>query len=119
MTAQHVDPSEPTAPRPARTPAALRVALAQVAPHRLGEMERQKDDAVALAAQTGSLGPITQFLESWAITVEIARIPVSASRLRAAEYTAQTADRDDPAWRAAMDEIRELHVAAGRALADG
>lgn len=72
---------DPTAPRPERTPAALRVALAQVAPHRLGEMERQKDEAVALAAQTAA--------------------------------------REEPAWRAAMDEIRELHVAAGKALADG
>lgn len=119
MTAHHVDPSEPTAPRPERTPAALRVALAQVAPHRLGEMERQKDEAVALAAQTGALGPITQFLEAWAVTIEIARMPAPAARLRAAEYTAQTTERDEPAWRAAMNEIRDLHIAAGKALADG
>ncbi|GAA3107006.1 hypothetical protein ACFQ0X_25050 [Streptomyces rectiviolaceus] len=77
------------------------------------------DEAVALAAQTGSLGPITQFLEAWAVTIEIARMPASAARLRAAEYTAQATDRDEPAWRAAMDEIRELHIAAGKALADG
>lgn len=119
MTAEHSDPSEPIIPRPERTPAALRVALAQVAPHRLAEMEREKDEALALAARTEALGPIKGFLETWAVVVEIARMPVAAARLRAAEYTAQTADRDDPAWRAAMDEIRELHAAARRALADG
>ncbi|MFP3991790.1 DUF6247 family protein [Streptomyces sp. E11-3] len=119
MTAQHIDPSEPIVPRPERTPAALRVALARLAPHRLAEMERQKDEAVALAAQTGSLGPITQFLESWAVAVEIARMPAAAARLRTAEYTAQTAERDDSAWRAAMDAIKDIHTAARAALADG
>ncbi len=58
-----------------------------------------------------------QFLESWAVTVEIARLPGTAARLRAAEYTAQNTDRDDPAWQAAMDEIRALHSAARESLA--
>ena len=112
MTAQHIEPSGPLIPRPERTPAALRVALAQVAPHRLGDMERQKDEAIALAARTDSLGPITQFLETWAVAIEIARIPAAAAQLRTAEYTAQTADRHDPVWRSAMDEIRHLHSTA-------
>ncbi|GGR91650.1 hypothetical protein GCM10010269_33480 [Streptomyces humidus] len=119
MTAQHMEPDGPLVSRPERTPAALRVALAQVAPHRLPEMERQKDEAIALAARTGSLGPITQFLESWALAIEIARIPSTASRLRAAEYTAQSVDRDRPAWRDAMDEIHALHVWARESLARG
>lgn len=76
MTAHHIEPGEPLIPRPERTPAALRVALAQVAPHRLPDMERQKDEAIALAARAGSLGPITQFLETWAEAIEIARIPL-------------------------------------------
>ncbi|MEU0738319.1 hypothetical protein [Streptomyces sp. NPDC006134] len=118
MTAQHIEPGGPLIPRPERTPAALRVALAQVAPHRLAEMERQKDEAIALAARTGSLGPITQFLETWAVAIEIARTPVTAARLRAAEYTAQSVERSDPAWRAAMDEIHALHAWARKSLAD-
>ncbi|MFJ4832390.1 hypothetical protein ACIP79_21180 [Streptomyces sp. NPDC088747] len=116
MTAQHIEPGGPLIRRPERTPGALRVALAQVAPHRLAEMERQKDEAITLAARTGSLGPITQFLETWAVTIEIARIPSAAARLRAAEYTAQTLGPEDPAWRGAMDEIRTLHSSAQESL---
>ncbi|WP_274559723.1 hypothetical protein [Streptomyces spiramyceticus] len=116
MTAQHIDQPGPLIPRPQRTPAALRVALAQVAPHRLAEMEREKDEVIALAAQTESLGPITQFLETWAITVEIARFPVSAARLRTAEYTAQVLDKNDPAWREAMAEIRAVYASARKSL---
>ncbi|MGW3654227.1 DUF6247 family protein [Streptomyces sp. NPDC005151] len=116
MTAQHIDPAGPLIPRPQRTPAALRIALAQLAPHRLGEMEQQKDAAIALAAETGSLGPIMQFLESWAVAVEIARLPVAAARLHSAEYAVQNLDRDDPAWRAAMDEIRHVLASARESL---
>lgn len=118
MSTAHVEPGGPV-PRPERTPPALRVALARVAPHRLVEMERQKDDAITLAARSGSLAPITRFLETWAVTVEIARIPASAARLRAAEHTARTVDHDDPAWREAMDEIRDLHSTARRSLQRG
>ncbi|WP_405480414.1 DUF6247 family protein [Streptomyces sp. NBC_00009] len=99
MTTQHTEPVGPLVPRPERTPAALRVALAQVAAPRLPDMERQKDEAIARAVSTGSLGPIVQFLEAWAVAVEIARHPTSAARLRAAEYTAQTSDRGTPTWR--------------------
>ncbi|WP_406456234.1 hypothetical protein OH768_22325 [Streptomyces sp. NBC_01622] len=116
MTAHHIEPGEPLIPRPERTPAALRVALAQVAPHRLPDMERQKDEAIALAARAGSLGPITQFLETWAEAIEIARIPPAAARLRSAEYTAQSVDRDNPAWRDAMNEIHTLHARARESL---
>ncbi|WJV46476.1 hypothetical protein [Streptomyces flavofungini] len=42
--------------------------------------------------------------------------PGAAAHLRAAEYTAQNTDRDDPAWRAAMDENRALHTAARKSL---
>jgi hypothetical protein len=80
-------------------------------------MEQQKDAAIALAAEAGSLGPITQFLESWAVAVEIARLPVAAARLHYAEYAVQNLDRDDPARRAAMDEIRNLHTSARESLA--
>ncbi|WP_455360721.1 DUF6247 family protein [Streptomyces sp. SYSU K21746] len=119
MTAEHIDPSVPIIGRPDRNPAALRVALAQVAPHRLAEMEQQKDDAIALAARTGTLGPILQFLETWAVVVEIARHPAAATRLRAAEYAAQVLDKSDPAWRDAMNEIHSVFAGAQRAVADG
>ncbi|MEU1251960.1 DUF6247 family protein [Streptomyces chartreusis] len=119
MTAQPFEPDGPLIPPPERTPAALRIALAQVAPHRLAQMESEKDEAIALAASSANLGPIMQFLENWAVVVEIARNPAAAARLRAAEYTAQTVDREDPAWRAAMDEIRVLHTDAQESLKRG
>ncbi|MFD9633930.1 hypothetical protein [Streptomyces violascens] len=117
MSAQHTETGGPLIPRPERSPAALRVALAQVAPHRLAEMEQQKDEAIALAAHTDSLGPIVQFLESWAIVIEIARFPAAAARLHSAEYAAHVLDRDDPAWRAAMEEIRVAHHTARESAA--
>ncbi|QFQ98200.1 hypothetical protein F9278_20565 [Streptomyces phaeolivaceus] len=117
MVATEAGPGVPVAPRPERTPPALRAALERVAPHRLPEMERQKDEAITLAARTDSLGPITRFLETWAVAIEIARIPATATRLRAAEHTARTVDHDDPAWREAMDEIHTLHTTARASLA--
>lgn len=112
MTAQPIEHGGHLIPRPERTPAALRAALAQVAPHSLAKMERQQDEAVTMAARTGSVGPITQFLETWAVIIEIARIPAAAAQLRTAEYTAQAIDRDESAWRDAMDEIRHLYSTA-------
>ncbi|MCD0486088.1 DUF6247 family protein [Streptacidiphilus sp. ASG 303] len=119
MSAQpeHHGHDEPLIGRPERTPAALRVALARVAPHRLAEMERQKDEVIALAARTGRLDPITQFLEAWAVVVEIARFPGAAARLHAAEQAVQRLDRGDPAWSRAVADIRSLQEAARRAVA--
>jgi len=92
-------------PRPERTPDALRVALARVAPHRLPEMERQKNEAFQLAAQSAHLGPIQGWLTVWAGEVEVERRPDLLTRRRAAEQTLQTLERHDPAWRAARAEI--------------
>ncbi|MFF4156777.1 hypothetical protein [Streptomyces sp. NPDC001678] len=103
--------------RPERTPDALRMALARLAPHRLADMEKQKNEAFQIAAQTNSLGPIQGWLTIWAGEVEVERRPDLMARRREAEGVVQTRDRDDPEWRAAMDEIlavlREARGAAG------
>lgn len=104
--------------RPERTPDALRVALAQVAPHRLAEMEQQKNEAIALSAESGSIEPLRGFLAAWAVHVEIARDLDTAARLRSAEHAAQILDRDDRLWKAAMAEIRAVFDEA-RAAVDG
>ncbi|MFF4789586.1 hypothetical protein ACFY2M_07410 [Streptomyces sp. NPDC001276] len=46
-------------PRPERTPEAVRVVLARVAPHRLGEMEQHKEQALATAIQDGKIGTVS------------------------------------------------------------
>jgi hypothetical protein len=95
-------------PRPPRTPDALRMAIARLAPYRLAEMERQKEEAFTLAAQHDTMGPIRGWLTIWAGEVEIERRPELASRRQAAERSVQTLDRHDPAWRNAMDELRKV-----------
>ncbi|WP_058046917.1 hypothetical protein [Streptomyces roseifaciens] len=95
-------------PRPERTPDALRLALTRLAPHRLAEMERQKNEAFQLAVQNDSLGPIRGWVTIWAAEAEVERRPDLLARRRAAEYAVQTLDRDDPAWRAAMDELQAV-----------
>ncbi|MEU7201616.1 hypothetical protein [Streptomyces sp. NPDC045470] len=82
----------------------MRLSLARLAPHRLPEMEQQKNEAFELAARTGSLGPIRGWLTVWAGEIEIERRPDLLSRRRAAEHALQTLDHDDPAWSAARDE---------------
>jgi len=55
MTTQPAHHDGELIPRPERTPEALRAALATVAPHRLAEMEQQKNEAIALAVETDSI----------------------------------------------------------------
>jgi hypothetical protein len=105
-------------PRPERTPEALRAALAQVAPHRLPEMEEQKNEAIALSVDSGSIAPLRGFLTTWAVHIEIARNLDTASRLRAAEHAAQSLDRDHPAWKSAMNDIRTIFGSARAAVGE-
>ncbi|KOV21706.1 hypothetical protein AB0420_17720 [Streptomyces caelestis] len=60
-------------PRPEQTPDALRAALAVVAPGRLPEMQRAKDDAFAKAVEWQSLSPVRSWVLTWARDIEIAR----------------------------------------------
>ncbi|MDX3236454.1 hypothetical protein PV392_12320 [Streptomyces sp. ME03-5709C] len=94
--------------RPARTPEALRAALAQVAPHRLAETEQRKNEAIAFSVDSGSIEPLRAFLTAWAVHVEIARDLDTAGRLRS----------HDPAWRAAVAEIRAVFDRARAAVGE-
>ncbi|MCM2420155.1 MULTISPECIES: hypothetical protein [unclassified Streptomyces] len=117
MSTQPEHPGGELIPRPERTPDALRVALARIAPHRLEEMERQKNEAFSMAAQHDALGPIRMWLLIWSGEVEIERRPDLSERRRNAERAAQTLPREDPAWRAAMDDIVALTEEARAAVA--
>ncbi|MCX5200571.1 DUF6247 family protein [Streptomyces sp. NBC_00237] len=120
MTAQrHPSPaSEPLLPRPDRTTAALRAAVARLMPSQLPEMERQMEEALSSAARTGRLSPLTSFLDSWAVAVETARIPEAAKRLRDAERAVRAAGPGSAEWRSAMEEIGAVQGEARRALAE-
>jgi len=57
-------------PRPERTPDAVRVALARIAPHRLDEMEKHKEEALAAAIRTSKIGHLQHWLtETWSPAV--------------------------------------------------
>ncbi|UGQ10382.1 DUF6247 family protein [Yinghuangia sp. ASG 101] len=115
MTAQP-HRSQPIIPRPERTPRALRLALAGVAPHRIQAFEEQKDQALAMAAESGSITPVRAFLLAWATTVEIERDPDTARRFHAAEHAAHVLDKDHADWHRAMREITTILDEAQKAV---
>ncbi|MFG2980252.1 DUF6247 family protein [Streptomyces sp. NPDC048258] len=105
-------------PRPEHTPDALRIALARIAPHRLDEMERQKNTALALAAEHDTLGPIHGSLKTWAREVEIERRPDLFERRRRALATVHaTGSNADPAFRPAMEDLRAVEAEAEESAA--
>lgn len=102
----------PIAPRPERTPDALREAIARLAPHRLPEMEKEKNETLAMAVDQNSIGPIRMFLLRWAVVAEIERHPETARRLHRAEQVAQEAEDQALSRRAvreAADILRAVH----------
>ncbi|MEU6865088.1 hypothetical protein ABZ924_17680 [Streptomyces sp. NPDC046876] len=104
-------------PRPERTPDAVRVALARIAPHRLDEMERHKNRALAAAISSNEIGHLQHWLSHWVAEVEIERRPdLSARRSRALAAIQGTSSRDDVAFRPAMDELRAVEEEAARAV---
>ncbi|ROQ24464.1 hypothetical protein EDD98_7072 [Streptomyces sp. PanSC19] len=103
-------------PRPEQTPAALRAALAVVAPERLAEMDASQRAAVTEAIEQSGITPLRMFLIQWAAVIEIERFPDTARELRRAEYLAQIAEDPEESRRyvrAAGDIIRAAHKAVG------
>ena len=105
-------------PPPAHTPEALRAALAVVAPHRLPEMEQQKNEVFALAVQSGSITPLRTFIRTWAAHIEIARNLNTAARLRTVEHLMQVLDPATEQWKAAARECTEIFDAAYAKVAE-
>ncbi|MFF4568748.1 hypothetical protein [Streptomyces sp. NPDC001410] len=104
-------------PRPEPTPDAVRVALARIAPHRLGEMEQHKEQALATALQDGKIGHLQHWLAYWQAQVEIERRPDLHSRYQAALVSVHnTGSSDDPEFRAAMTELRAVEAEARQAV---
>ncbi|WP_433890162.1 DUF6247 family protein [Streptomyces sp. CA-111067] len=116
MTAESLPHDAPIAPRPDRTPDALREAIAKLAPYRLAEMEWEKNETLAMAVEQNSLAPVHMFLLRWAVVAEIERRPETARRLHRAEQVA--AEAEDPelsrkAVREAGDIVRAAHRELG------
>ncbi|GHE84667.1 hypothetical protein GCM10018785_60790 [Streptomyces longispororuber] len=102
-------PDGPLIPRPEPVPAALRAAVAEIAPGRLPALTRHLFEAATHAHRTRSLAPLRAFSHSWAVFVAIERHPRRAARLRELEDLIATGERD-PA--AALAEIRRILVTA-------
>ncbi|MFE9096444.1 hypothetical protein [Streptomyces sp. NPDC007264] len=104
-------------PRPERTPEAVRVALARVAPHRLADMERHKEQAVAAAITDGKIGHLQHWLSHWHAQVEVERRPDLSARYRAALTAVNRTDgKDDPAFRSGMNDLAAVEAEAQRAV---
>ncbi|MFI5763946.1 hypothetical protein ACIA8F_23775 [Streptomyces sp. NPDC051563] len=104
-------------PRPERTPEAVRVALARIAPHRLAELEQHKENALAAAIRSGKIGHLTHWLDWWMREVEIERRPdLFTRRNDALTAIHRTTGKDDPGFRPAMDELSAVEAEAAQAV---
>ncbi|MFI5527124.1 hypothetical protein ACIA8O_01080 [Kitasatospora sp. NPDC051853] len=104
-------------PRPDRTPAALKAAVAIVAPGRLPELVDGQTTAMARAMEQNGLAPIRAFLAHWAAVVEIERMPERAQEYRRANYLANHAATEGEQRQAAL-RVAELYRQASAAVAE-
>ncbi|MEU6720425.1 hypothetical protein ABZ897_54000 [Nonomuraea sp. NPDC046802] len=115
MSTPHHD-GEALIPRPSLTTAALRAAVAQIAPAYLGQFVDHLDQATEQAARQSTVAPLQGFLAQWGEFVAIHRHPAKAARLQELERkVAEITDRE--ALTAVLAEIREITDAARRDVA--
>ncbi|KRV49190.1 hypothetical protein AQ490_21545 [Wenjunlia vitaminophila] len=115
MTEQPSVPDGPLIPMPALTPAALRAAVAQIAPAQLPSFVEHLDRAVEQAATQSTIAPLHTFLQWWGEFVAIQRHPARAARLRELEAAAEEAT-DREALRAVLAEMRKITDLARREI---
>ncbi|WP_031517694.1 DUF6247 family protein [Streptomyces sp. NRRL F-5123] len=107
MTTAPRNPAEPLIPLPEKTPAALRIAVAQLDPSAVATFDRQWDEAMRQARDEYTLTPPRAFVEKWASWVGIARFPERLARFRECErIVSESGDRT--ARRAAAAELAAL-----------
>lgn len=107
---------EPLIPMPALTPAALRAAVAHIAPAQLPSFVEHLDQATEQAAEQSTVAPLRSFLQWWGEFVAIQRYPARAARLAELESDAATAaDLDELTGR--VSEIRKILNTAQQEIA--
>ncbi|AKH86771.1 hypothetical protein AA958_14705 [Streptomyces sp. CNQ-509] len=115
MTEQHIT-SGPLISMPALTPAALRTAIAQIAPAQLPAFAEHLDRAAEQASAQSTITPLRAFLQYWGEFVAIQRNPERAARLRDLEAEADTAESPD-ALAPLVAEIQQILGEAQREVA--
>ena len=112
MSEQHTSAADtPLIPMPPLTPAALRAAVAQIAPAYLPAFVEHLDQAAGQAAAQSTIAPLQSFLTWWGDFVAVQRYPARAARLRELEAAAEKAASRDAA-RPILAEIRQIMDAA-------
>ncbi|MCX4818768.1 hypothetical protein OG883_02395 [Streptomyces sp. NBC_01142] len=108
---------QPLIPQPPTTVAALRQAVAQIAPAALPAFTRELDQAADQARLGSDLAPLQRFTAHWSVYVQIQRQPRLAARFAALEGQATTADAQEA--RRAAAEIGRILDEARAAVAQG
>ncbi|WP_219505126.1 DUF6247 family protein [Nonomuraea ceibae] len=111
MSTPHQD-GEALIPRPPLTTAALRAAVAHIAPAYLGQFVEHLDQATEQAARQSTVAPLRAFLAQWGQFVAIHRFPGRAARLHELEQQVAAAS-DRRTATVLLAEIREIMDAAG------
>ncbi|NAS25264.1 hypothetical protein GT755_26725 [Herbidospora sp. NEAU-GS84] len=114
-TPRHDD--EALIPQPPMTTAALRAAVAQIAPAHLGQFVEHLDQATEQAARQSTVAPLLGFLRQWAEFVAIHRHPATAARLHDLERQVAVAT-DRQTVTVLLAEIRAITDAARGDAAD-
>lgn len=115
MTEQHIT-SGSLISMPALTPAALRTAIAQIAPAQLPAFAEHLDRAAEQAAEQSTISPLRAFLQYWGEFVAIQRFPERAARLRYLEAEADRTESPD-ALAPLVAEIQQILSTAQREVA--
>ncbi|MEY9997703.1 hypothetical protein ABIE67_009822 [Streptomyces sp. V4I8] len=116
MSHATIAPGAPLIPMPEKTPAALRIAVAQLDPAAIAAFDQQWDDAIRKARDEYTLTPPRAFVEHWWSWVGVARFPERLARFRECQRIVSESD-DRAQRRAAASELAALLAQAEAAAA--
>ncbi len=82
-------------------------------------MSARPNEQFTRATEAESSERIKGLRLKWATAAEVKRRRDLDQRMEAAQRLVHTLDRDDPQWRVAMDEVRDVYNEARRAVTGG